>query len=766
VIDMHTGGLGETKGNRRAASQKILGRGQTKAGKGGCSRAAIIVILMLSFLLWGHGGRATAGSFQGRGPADEGGPWEITARKLTYLQEEGLYLAEEEVVVRKGAQVLSADRARYHEKTGMIEVQGNVVLESNGDVLKAREAVFDLESQTGRVTEGHLFIKENHYHIRGETIEKTGPDTYVIKECRVTTCDGERPDWSITGSEVKITFEGYGSIKHAVFRVKDSPALYFPYVMFPAKTKRQTGFLLPSAGYSSRRGAELEVPFFWAISDQKDATFYGRYMTDRGYMQGLEYRYVAESDSKGTFLFDILSDKVKEKDLTDPDEAALSPFPRTNTTRYWLRSRADQQLPAGIRAKLDTDYVSDQDYLKEFEGGLFGFHSRPDLVARFERPMEDIRSPTRRSALRLDRDREDYSVQAVSSYYQRPENPAMNTTPQPLAGLSFSLLPKPVPRSPLFLQLDTDFDAVWREEGPKGERLSLTPRLAYPMWLGRVVEVEPSLAYTLTAQRFDDTSEGKRSQTKGAYFFQTRISTVLERIFDVEWGGARGLKHKIFPSVTYRYRMNRDVDLNQPWFEPMDREGRSNLLIFTLENFLDAKRRDTKGGADYRQWVSFSLEQGYDIDEVRGTKEPGEEKKPFLPLKADLVVNPYKFLYLDATARWDHYEKEVAFADIGFRASIERSRGRRDSIRIDYRSVKTTGEKGLNLNAHVNLAGGFSAGGSLSRDVGRKESVEERVYLDYASQCWGVRVTAERVDEGDSIMVLLRLLGLGDFGSK
>jgi LPS-assembly protein len=707
-----------------------------------------------------------AGNFEHRRLGEEGGPWEITARKMTYLQEEGLYLAEEEVVVRKGAQVLSADGARYNEKTGMIEVKGNVVLESNGDILRAQEAVFNLQTQTGRVSEGHIFLKENHYHISGESIEKTGPDTYAVKECRVTTCDGERPDWSITGSEVKITVEGYGSIKHAVFRIKDYPALYFPYVIFPAKTKRQTGLLPPGAGYSSRRGAELEVPFFWAISDRMDATFYERYMTERGFMQGLEYRYVAEEDSKGTFLFDILSDKVKEKDLTDPDEAALSPFPRTNDTRYWLRSRTNQQLPLGIRAKLDTDYVSDQDYLKEFQGSLLGYHDRPDLAGTFERPIEDIRSPSRRSALRLDRDREAYSLQAISTYHQRPENPAIDDTPQPLAGLNFSLLPKPLPRSPLFVRFDTDFDTIWREDGPKGARMSLTPQLTYPMWFGKVMELEPSVGYTLAAQRFDDPTEGGRNQMKEAYFFQTRLSTVMERVFDVEWGGAKGLKHKIFPSLTYRYQVNRDADLDQPWFEPMDREGRNNLLIFTLENFLDAKRPNREGGADYRQWVFFSIEQGYDIDEARRTRGPGEEKKPFLPLKADLVVNPYKSLYLDATARWDHYDKEVAFADIGLRASIERSRGMKDIVGIDYRYVKTTGENGIHLNAHVNLVKGFSAGGSLSRDMDRKESIEEQVYLDYASQCWGVRITAERSESGDSIMVLFRLLGLGEFGAK
>jgi len=481
-------------------------------------------------------------------------------------------------------------------------------------------------------------------------------------------------------------------------------------------------------------------------------------------MQGLEYRYVAEDDSKGTFLFDILPDKVKEKDLTDPDQAALSSLPRSNRTRYWLRSRTNQQMPMGVRAKLDTDYVSDQDYLKEFEGDLFGYHGRPDLIEAFGRPMEDIRSPVRRSTLRLDRDREDYSIQAVSSYYQRPENPSADTTSQPLGGLDFSLLPRPVSRSPLFLRVDSDFEHIRREDGQKGERFSATPRASYPMWFGKYLELEPSVGYTLTAQRFDRLNEKDRRQTKNAYDFQTRMSTVLERTFDVEWGGATKVKHKFFPSLTYRYRVNRDGDLDQPWFEPMDVNGNSNIVVLSIENFLDARKEEKDGKVNYEQWAAFSLSQGYDIDEVRTDEAAGFEKRPFLPLAGVLTLSPYPLLYFDGQALWDHYDKEIVFADIGLQWYVRRSGGRMDSVGIDYRYLKATGEKGLNLNLHVNLPEGFSAGAMISRDLNLSRSVDEKFYLDYQSQCWGMRVIAESSSGVDSIMVIFRLLGLGDMG--
>ena len=553
-------------------------------------------------------------SFGDRFVGDRNAKWQITANKMSYDRDEGLYVAEGDVVITRGGQVLKANEARYNEKTGMVEAIGDVVLETKGDIVRAAKAVFDLNSQTGKITKGRIFLRENHYYISGDDMEKTGPDTYVVKGCQVTTCEGDKPDWSITGSEVEITVEGYGTVKNAVFRIRDFPAFFLPYALFPARTKRQSGVLPPAVGYSSLNGVQVEVPLYWAISDRMDATFYEHYMSERGLMQGFEYRYVAEDESKGDFLFDILRDKIGEKDLTDPDQLNISPFPRTNETRYWLRSRTNQQLPLGVKAKLDTDYVSDRDYFKEFYGSLFGYRARPNLVRDFGRPLDDIWSPTRRSALRLDRDQPGYSLQAVSSYYERPDNPPDDPTPQPLGGLDFNLLPGTLPIAPFFMALNTDYDYIWREAGPRGQRASLTPLLTYPMWLGRYLQFEPSVSYTRNAQWLDQSERGKDKQYRDAYDAQARFSTVVERIYETNWASANKLKHKIVPSLLYNYRVHKDLDSYRPWFESMDADGKMNRVALALDNFLDARRETEKEGVLYEQWTRFTLIQGYRIN--------------------------------------------------------------------------------------------------------------------------------------------------------
>jgi LPS-assembly protein len=107
-----------------------------------------------------------------------------------------------------------------------------VRIETDGDVITGKEGTFNLNTQTGEIIEGRLFIKANHYYLSGSQMQKTGENTYVINNCTITTCDGDNPDWTITGSEVKVTIEGYGTVKHSAFRIRDLPFIYMSRTCF------------------------------------------------------------------------------------------------------------------------------------------------------------------------------------------------------------------------------------------------------------------------------------------------------------------------------------------------------------------------------------------------------------------------------------------------------------------------------------------------------------------------------------------------------
>lgn len=724
----------------------------------------MILLALLLCVLKAHFSMAEVTALDEYEKAPDDSPWQIIADSLSYRDKDSTIIAKGDVVVSRGNQRLYADEALYNRTTGEIRLTGSIRLESGGDIFTGDEGVFNLQDQTGSITNGSIFITDNHYYISGDVIEKISEDSYLIKNCRVTTCNGETPSWSIAGAEVKVTIKGYGTIKHATFRVRRIPVFYWPYLIFPAKTDRQTGFLLPYLGHSSRNGAEIELPFFWAISDQTDATFYERFIEKRGFMQGLEFRYKGYNDSKGDFLFDIISDEITPKDMNDPDQVALSPVARTNQTRYWFRSKADQQLPVSIMSRLDLDFVSDQDYLKEFDEEIDGYGARPDLGGEFGRPLQDTHSATRRSALRLSHDSEAYSLQAIGEYNQILLDSSVNDeTAQPVAGLDFSLLPRQLLDLSPYYAFDIDYDYIWRDQGQKGHRMSFKPGLSYPIWLGRYLEIEPSASYTGNIQWLDDNPEEDR-QMQDAFQFDTRVSTLVEGYFDSSWMDITKIKHKFMPSLTYQYRFYNDEDRYQPWFEPIEKEGDFNRLTLSLDNYFDSRKENDKGDVSYAQLGTISLSQGLDIEETRREESPEREKEPFEPLVGSITFTPSSVVDLDAEAWWDHYINDISHSSLSLGVIVDRSGGNKDRYSVKY-SYNKEGSRFLNYDIDFNISHRYSIGTYLKRDLGLNKTVESSYWIEYSSQCWGVRLTTKTQDSASSVKIIFSFLGLGDFGN-
>ncbi|MBU0988878.1 MAG: LPS assembly protein LptD, partial [Proteobacteria bacterium] len=182
----------------------------------------------------------------------------------------------------------------------------------------------------------------------------------------------------------------------------------------------------------------------------------------------------------------------------------------------------------------------------------------------------------------------------------------------------------------------------------------------------------------------------------------------------------------------------------------------------SLENFLDARFEDKKGRVSYQQWATFKLYQGYDLDNARND---GEDR-PFTPLTAELIVTPFPSLDLRGSAGWDHYEHTFSQSTLSGSLSVDRSGGRADTYEVNYQYYQSSadGQTNVNFRANVNFVHGFSVGGSLQRDIDAGQNISTAGWFGYQSQCWGLKLGAAREYSDTNIMVVIRLIGLGDAG--
>ena len=280
--------------------------------------------------------------------AEDGDSWHVSADSIQYDQTADEYVASGNVSVSREGRRLTADMVRLNQKSRQAWAEGNVRLLSGQDVLTARKMEMNLDTETGSIYDGKLFFSENHLYLTGREISKTGPATYHILDADATTCDGDQPEWHITSKDLEVTIEGYAFAKHTTFYARRLPLLYTPYFLFPVKIKRQTGLLPPEFGLSDRKGANYLQPFFWAINDSLDATFFAHYMATRGTRLGGEFRYVAGEHARGTFMIDGFEDRKVDDGVGDnssrwgyTDDSYLRP----NKDRYWFRAKINQNLP-------------------------------------------------------------------------------------------------------------------------------------------------------------------------------------------------------------------------------------------------------------------------------------------------------------------------------------------------------------------------------------------------------------------------------------
>ncbi len=157
------------------------------------------------------------------------------------------------------------------------------------------------------------FNKENEPRLKGKSVIYENENTIISKGV-FTTCKktDDCPPWHISAE--KIIHDKKNQIvnyKNALLKVYDVPVMYFPKFFHPDPTvARQSGFLMPTINNSPNSNSFLSVPYFYAISMNKDMTLTPRFYTDDKLLIQSEYRQV-NSESNHIADFSI----YKQKDL-------------------------------------------------------------------------------------------------------------------------------------------------------------------------------------------------------------------------------------------------------------------------------------------------------------------------------------------------------------------------------------------------------------------------------------------------------------------
>lgn len=657
-----------------------------------------------------------------------------------------------------------AERVVFHRQTMTLEAEGDVVFDQGPRRVGAARVDFDLSTRTGTFWNASAFV-EPDYYFTGDVVAKTGENEYEIRDGIFTTCSGDEvPDWSLRTSRAAVEIGGYARARNARVRAKRLPLLYWPYMLWPARTDRASGLLIPSIGYSDRRGGYLGLAYYQVFGPSADATVY----LD-GYSKGFaglggELRYRPTEGTRGEAEVYFLRDSDR-----DGEE--------------W-HARFDHQttdLPWGLRGVVDYEDYSDYDFFREFE------RAERQNTRRFLYSNAFLSGSWGAQSVNLLVDERQTFLSSGRITHQRQ-----------LPDFNYRVNKLKLGKSDLYLSVDSTATMIQSEsEGlydESWERLDVSPELTYPLrvapWLSVAMTAGGRATWwgeTAPVSRLDpETGQnalfcGEQRVEAGTFGCGESLDRVvpraevdiigpsLSRIFDAEVGRFGKFKHLIEPRWRWRYSGDFEEQGSVLRFDEIDGFEENNFGEFALVNRVLGKPSDPEQGGAF-EILSFELAQAYSLDDEEPFQRSrdGSLESSEGPIRATLRLNPTLDFSLQAKAEWATLFDRLQSRSLS-------ARGNAGPLFLDLTwftrynaELDTTTSDQIRLGTRFDIVPRrLKFSGQVSYDIENAEMQQQRYFLTWTSQCWSAVIEAREqrtsLYESRDYRFMLNLKNVGTF---
>ncbi len=375
--------------------------------------------------------------------ADRDAPILMTADELQFDDELGIATAKGNVEISQNDRVLLADTVSYNQRDDVVTASGNVILlEPTGEVLFAEFAELTDDMREGFLR-GFRMLLEDNSRLAAVSAQRRGGVETRLNQAIYSSCrdcvgfDGE-PLWNIKARTVTHDQERKEVVyRDATLELLGLPVAYTPFLSHPDPTvKRKSGFLTPGFGASSSLGTAIQVPYFWAISDDKDLTFDPTiYASNYPLITG-EYRQAFDDGELRARLSGIY-------DTTDSTNAR---------GRGHIDAEANFDIDEYWRWGTELKLASDDTYLARF-----GFPGNDTLTSRAF--IERFGSRT-------------YAVGEAIYFQGLRDEDVQEEIPIVLPKVDYNFVSDPG-RYGAFTTFDANFQSLGRDEGTSSQRVSL-----------------------------------------------------------------------------------------------------------------------------------------------------------------------------------------------------------------------------------------------------------------------------------------------------
>jgi LPS-assembly protein len=658
----------------------------------------------------------------------------IRADAMSHSQEDDTVVADGNVRVEWGAMTLTSRRATYNRTTRIMNASGDVVIVRGDQILRGESATWDLNSGRGELFNGVANRRDSSLTITGDRIVRNEDRTLALTGTQFTTCDSPTPSWKLSGEKLDVDLDGYAVGRNIVFYVKDTPVMYLPWFAFPATRDRKSGLLFPDFGYSKKRGAQLDLPLYWAISPSQDATFDLDMQTKRGVGLGMDYRYLrkrgSEGDLYGYLIYDTSEGRWRGQ-LTQMHREILSP---------------DLNLRSSVNLTTDRDFHRDFDV----KSGVYNSQSNDTIVNALKTWQQ-------------------YALNATLRYSQDLYADNNRDTLQTLPSVGLSAVRQELFSTPLYFDLDATASNFQRDNGPDGQRLYAFPRVSLvtglPGYLNATIYAGLHLRGYRTSD-IPDSSDVKESTANMIPEAGATLSASFSRVFDIDGERLKKLRHELIPEISYRYSPHRDQS-RLPSYDYDDRILHQNLVYYGVTSLLTGRFQSGES-TEYRDISRIRVTQGYSIEGSRRdelTMADNSHDASDLILESETWLHPQVRLLFDA--RYDFHDNNLSGADPGLEFDDKRGNSAGISYRMTRNDVDSANQvEYLEARLSTKYFNPWTFGYSTRYSFDKSGFLESVYSAEYRHQCWSLTMAVHQRSGNPSFSISFNLAGLSDINSS
>ncbi|MBU1700500.1 MAG: hypothetical protein KJ831_10180 [Candidatus Eisenbacteria bacterium] len=463
---------------------------------------------------------------------------------IVFLVSEDMVIMENESIVQYQGMTLEADSVQFNSLRETIVATGKPKLKDNNSVVDGDRMSYRLDTRKGLIHGGVTEFENGIY--RGDEIKRVEDNTLYVKDAAYTTCDSDTPHFSFWSSSAKIRTKDKALARPVILKIGRIPIMALPYWIFPLRSGRRSGILMPDVefGFDRDRGRFVRnIGYYWAVNDYMDLLTWGDYY-ERGprYIFNSRYRYKMRYLLSGSFFGSFSKEQYSDK---------------SETIRWDFQADHSQTLRDNLTLKFRADFVSDAQYRGDRDFGA----GTDERLNRTLKSNLDLRQRWNWGSLALTMDRTEYldetSSAGVKVKWTAPSidfSPTSFTlgrasTPTDDAGWRNLLASTYLRTGFSFRSVSTDYFHMPTESHSASRA---TFGLSDARRLGNILNISPSI--NATTAWFDEDLLGQKNQVGAVWSGGLSTSSTIYGTFFPRIGPLAGIRHVIEPTASYRYQ--------------------------------------------------------------------------------------------------------------------------------------------------------------------------------------------------------------------